>query len=327
MSDEKMQIDDRRKRVQRLKRCIVVTLFIAILVPWVVCGILGVVLGAVKKDVQILQEQNTSLLQELQRIEEQLEKQAESLQESSLGKYPDVLKEQETATGKVSADEVVEVAAQAREPVHRVYLTFDDGPSASTDAILDILKAYEVKATFFVVGKEGEESQAALKRIVEEGHSLGMHSYSHVYNDIYQSVDSFAADLQRIRDYLYEVTGVECKLYRFPGGSSNRVSHVNIRELGAYLQEQGIQYFDWNLSGKDASGVPIDADTILHNCTTGITEKKNAVILLHDAKDKVSTVEALPGIIENILAIPDTVILPITEDTEPVQHIQTKRKE
>ncbi len=320
MSDEKIQIDVRRKRVQRLKKCIVVTLLVAILVPWVFCGVLSVMLGAVKQDVAMLREQNTSLQQELHMLGEQLNQLQNQL----------ILLEESTNRENADAEKqasVTEVIAPVKEPAHRVYLTFDDGPSASTNAILDILKAYEVKATFFVVGKESEESRAALKRIVEEGHSLGMHSYSHVYADIYQSVDSFAADLKRIQDYLYEVTGVECKLYRFPGGSSNRVSRLNVREFGAYLQEQGIQYFDWNISGQDASGRILDADTILNNSIAGIAEKEASVILLHDAQDKTTTVEALPRIIENILAIPDTVILPITEETEPVQHIQTKTSE
>ncbi|MDE6608589.1 MAG: polysaccharide deacetylase family protein [Lachnospiraceae bacterium] len=71
--------------------------------------------------------------------------------------------------------------------MRKVYLTFDDGPSVYTGEILDILKEYDVKATFFVVGKEGEKYEELYKRIVEEGHTLGMHSYSHKYSEIYET--------------------------------------------------------------------------------------------------------------------------------------------
>ena len=89
-----------------------------------------------------------------------------------------------------------------------------------------------MKATFFVVGKESEEAQAAMRRIVEDGHTLGMHSYSHVYQDIYHSVDNFSADFEKLKEYLKEVTGTDCKFYRFPGGSSNDVTELDIRVFG-----------------------------------------------------------------------------------------------
>ena len=98
--------------------------------------------------------------------------------------------------------------------VRKVYLTFDDGPSGNTSRILDILAEYDVKATFFVVGKEEEQYQELYKRIVDEGHTLGMHSYSHKYDEIYQSVDSFAQDMSKLQEFLYETTGVWCQIGR-----------------------------------------------------------------------------------------------------------------
>lgn len=208
--------------------------------------------------------------------------------------------------------------------VRRVYLTFDDGPSSNTGKILDILAEYDVKATFFVVGKEEEKYEALYKRIVEEGHTLGMHSYSHKYGEIYQSVDSYAQDLSKLQEFLYDTTGVWCRYCRFPGGSSNTASKVDMNELIAYLDEQDITYFDWNISSGDASSSYISKDAILHNCLQQIPRFDECMILMHDASNKDTTVQALPELIEKIQAMEDTIIVPISEDTEPIQHISNE---
>ena len=205
--------------------------------------------------------------------------------------------------------------------IRKVYLTFDDGPSGNTDRILDILADYDVKATFFVVGKEEEQYQALYKRIVEEGHTLAMHSYSHKYNEIYQSVESYSADLSKLQEFLYDTTGVWCRYCRFPGGSSNTVSRVDMHELIAYLDDQDMSYFDWNISSGDASSSYLSASDIVRNCTANLKEYDEAIILMHDASDKNSTVEALPKLIETIQAMEDTKIVPITDDTERIHHI------
>ena len=205
--------------------------------------------------------------------------------------------------------------------IRKVYLTFDDGPSGNTNRILDILADYDVKATFFVVGKEEEEYQALYKRIVEEGHTLAMHSYSHRYKEIYQSVESYSADLSKLQEFLYDTTGVWCRYCRFPGGSSNTVSRVDMHELIAYLDDQDMSYFDWNISSGDATTSYLSASDIVRNCTANLNEYNEAIILMHDASDKNSTVEALPKLIETIQAMEDTKIVPITDDTERIHHI------
>jgi len=207
--------------------------------------------------------------------------------------------------------------------VRKVYLTFDDGPSSNTSRILDILAEYDVKATFFVVGKEEEQYQELYKRIVDEGHTLGMHSYSHKYDEIYQSVDSFVQDMGKLQEFLYETTGVWCRYCRFPGGSSNTVSKVDMYDLIAYLDEQDITYFDWNISSGDASSSYISKEAIISNCISNLPQYQESIILMHDASDKNTTVEALPALIERIQAMDNTVIVPITEDTEPIQHISS----
>lgn len=203
--------------------------------------------------------------------------------------------------------------------IRRVYLTFDDGPSSNTERILDILDQYGVKATFFVVGKEGYTDQ--YRRIVEDGHTLAMHSYSHKYSEIYASLDAYKADLTKLHDFLYEVTGEDCNIVRFPGGSSNTISHVDMWELINYLNKENMVYFDWNVSSGDATGGRKSVNQIAKNVLDSIGQFNNAVVLFHDASGKDSTVDALPAIIEKILESDNTVILPISEDTVRVQHL------
>ncbi len=216
-------------------------------------------------------------------------------------------------------------AAETDDPYagkKKVYLTFDDGPSQYTDDILDILAEYDVKATFFVNGHEGFEAEYL--RIALEGHSLGMHSYSHVYSSVYSDLDGFAEDLYQIQQLIRDITGEECKLYRFPGGSSNAVHHMPMAECIEYLDAKGIRYFDWNVSGGDALSEYHSATQIVNDVCLQVEAINNdtVVVLLHDAAGKRSTVEALPVIIEKLEAMDDVVLLPITDDTKEVQHIR-----
>lgn len=322
---------DRKKRVRILKRMIIMMLVLAILTPCVLCVILFGKVNALTGEVLMLNKQLEQLQVDLDKQSARLgafgvqTKQKENSESApthvstSVASGTELRSEKEEITTGVIEKPQEELP---EEHLHKVYLTFDDGPSIYTNDILDILDRYDVKATFFVVGKESEEAQAAIKRIVEEGHTLGMHSYSHVYRDIYHSVENFSADFLKLREYLYDVTGVECKFYRFPGGSSNDVSELDIREFGEYLKSQGVVYFDWNAASGDGRTGLLSVEELAANSLKGLTQRETTVILLHDAASKRSTVEALPIIIENILALEDTVILPITEETEPVQHIQ-----
>jgi len=208
------------------------------------------------------------------------------------------------------------------EGYRKVYLTFDDGPSSNTDDILAILAKYNVKATFFVQKKEGLSNEKLYRRIVDEGHAIGMHSTSHVYKEVYASEDAFSEDTTEIRDYIYMVTGVETNLYRFPGGSSNHVSKVDMSILAQSLLDRNIIYFDWNISSGDSAYPRPSADDIYTNVTKNLKKYGNAIILMHDTGSRDTTVEALPRIIEYILSMEDTVILPITEETKPVRHLK-----
>lgn len=303
----------RKKRVQTLKRLIILLLLLSILTPTVLCAILFYKVGSLEK-------QMGKLADELLRIETE---KAEGQQAQSDTGF--IMDDKETVA--LPKTEAVVKTEEEETALRKVYLTFDDGPSSQTDKILDILAEYDVKATFFVNGKTDERSQEAYRRIVEEGHTLAMHSYSHKYNEIYSSVEGFAEDFTRLQEYLYEVTGVWSRYTRFPGGSSNSVSDVDMQELIAWLSEQGIIYYDWNISSGDATPGGLSAEQIVLNCTQNLGKHQTAIILLHDAAGKKTTVEALPEIIETIQAMEDTVILPITDDTVPIQHVRNKTNE
>ena len=147
-----------------------------------------------------------------------------------------------------------------------------------------------------------------------------MHSYSHSYADIYDSEEDCQTDMKKLQEYLYELTGVWPRFYRFPGGSSNTVSNIDMQKLADWLTDQGVTYFDWNVASGDAVSRELPAETLLANCLAGIRNQQSCVVLMHDAANKDTTVEALPEIISEIRLQEDAVFLPITDDTVPVQH-------
>lgn len=296
---------DRQKRVQRLKKIILGVIVLAVLIPFIFSIILGIRVVQLHDRIAELE----ALLEEARANE--------GRSVYSLSKIEESPRDNQN-TKRAAAEE----GAGGEETVHKeIYLTFDDGPSRSTSKILDILKEYGVRATFFVVGRTDDNSVALYKRIVEEGHTLAMHSYSHRYNEIYKSQENFVEDMEKLQEYLYEITGIWPRFYRFPGGSSNTVSSVEMQKLMTYLSENGITYFDWNVSSGDASNIQISAANIVDNCINGLGDKDECMILMHDATEKKTTVEALPEVIKQIQERGDYEFLPISDDTAPVQHI------
>ncbi|MDE7447387.1 MAG: polysaccharide deacetylase [Lachnospiraceae bacterium] len=303
---------DRRKRIRLLKKIILGTIAAAIIIPIVISVVLGVRVISLQNKVRELEEtlliygngiDGTTGVYTAANIEESPR---DEMQEDQL-----------------TEDEMTQQDLDGYQK--QIYLTFDDGPSQNTDEILDILKEYDVKATFFVLGKTDERSVKAYQRIVAEGHTLAMHSYSHKYDEIYESKESFAEDLTMLQDYLYQITGIWPRFYRFPGGSSNTVSKVDMQELIAYLNENGITYFDWNIASGDAVSEQLSKEAIVENCVTKLDSTNECMILMHDAAEKKTTVEALPEIIQIIQDRGDAVFLPVTDETVPVQHITAKQ--
>ena len=317
MTEKEAQEAKRHKRVDRLKKGIMGLFVFAVLAPIVLTVVFTLRINSLEKRLRDV----TGNLEKLQAEEQKSAVEAyvsalgsPSGQEGASGQGATA--GQEGASGQEDASDEEDV------PVRKVYLTFDDGPSSNTDNILDILDTYGVKATFFVTGKEGAKAEASYRRIVEEGHTLGMHSYTHDYSVIYASEEAFMEDMEKLQRYLYDVTGVQSTYIRFPGGSSNKVSDVDMRLLITDVHEAGMEYFDWNVSSQDASSKPLTKEEILDNCLNSIERFQNCIILMHDAGSKDSTVEALPELIEHIQAMEHTELLPITEDTVPVWHIK-----
>lgn len=227
---------------------------------------------------------------------------------------------QKETLSKETKQQIVSKNSHKKKEKHKaVYLTFDDGPSALTEKVLDILKEYNAKATFFVIGKEDEYSKQLYRRIVKEGHTLGMHSYSHLYSVIYSSFEEFQKDFTKISQLLYDVTGTRAKFYRFPGGSSNKVSNVDMYKLMKYLEEEGFIYFDWNVSSGDGSSQPLSRNKLQANVLDYVDSYEVPVVLLHDMATKHKTVEALPYIIEALQA-KGYVLRGIDEEVPLVQH-------
>lgn len=181
-----------------------------------------------------------------------------------------------------------------------VYLTFDDGPSANTKKILDILDKYNAKATFFVTGN-GKKYNQYIKEAYEKGHTIGLHTYSHQYDEVYASVDAYFDDLNKIGQMVKEQIGFVPKYIRFPGGSSNTKSKHYCKGLMSTLvtevQNRGYQYYDWNADSTDAAGNNRPVSALVKNGTS--SQAKNINLLMHDTAAKSTTVDALPQIIEH----------------------------
>lgn len=314
----KSEEEKRRSRISSMKRLIVAYLLLGILIPILLCILLFIKVDRLQKELDQMQRQIASQQSEGTIIAPEQADPANA--DTEAGQQADGM-QADSSLAKWQTEETEPDDGQKR----KVYLTFDDGPSSNTDAILDILKQYDVKATFFVTGKPQERYQAMYQRIVAEGHTLGMHSYSHKYDEIYASEEAFEEDLSKLQDFLYDTTGVWSHFYRFPGGSSNQVSTVDMRELAAYMQQQDIYYLDWNVASGDATNKKIKAQTLVDNVLTGVGKHQTAVVLLHDAANKNATVEALPAIIEGIQAMEDTVLLPVSDDMELVQHLKIQQ--
>lgn len=215
-----------------------------------------------------------------------------------------------------SPEETTAAAEQAADADMKVmYLTFDDGPSAeSTEQILDILKERNIKATFFVIGENVRKHPETARRIVEEGHTIGIHCDVHDYEMLYESVDSYVADFEKAYDTVLSVTGVEAKIFRFPGGSVNAYNKDVCCDIIAEMEARGFVYFDWNASVEDATGGKPTPEELVQNAVDTSLGRKRVILLAHDRVE--NTALALDALID---AFPEYQMEPLTAETAPVQ--------
>lgn len=351
MNDKNQGLNERlehRKRIQRMKTGLLWFVF-----TWMLALMLIEVTLIAK--VFSLQEQIDIITENTIRSQQVEQKENQSFHSNSVQKYGASAKNSETGAENESAASAsvktdhgnLQKAEQTNhlqpsvadmedkdqteendenEQVRKVYLTFDDGPSKNTEKILDILDEYEIKATFFVTGKLDDASLKRYEEITRRGHTIGMHSFSHKYDEIYESVEAFEQDLEKIRKLILEKTGQTCSLYRFPGGSSNQVSGLNMEKFIQVLNKKDITYFDWNAECGDASSNQYSAAEMVDNVMKDVVKYHTSVVLLHDAEDKPNTLKALPVIIRKLQAM-DAQILPIDENTTVVQHVLAENVE
>ncbi len=195
--------------------------------------------------------------------------------------------------------------AGSAQPEKWVCLTFDDGPSRTTPAVLAALDAAGVHGTFFVVATGyNEKYLPLLTQAAAAGHQIALHSASHEYSDIYQSSDAYWEDIALLKERIAPYVDVESIRYlRFPGGSTNTVSRRYggkglMKQLKAEVEQKGLQWVDWNVCAEDAVGGHPSADTIYRTVVRETGQQTNCIVLMHDSASTRTTAEALPDIIQ-----------------------------
>ncbi|MFA9463783.1 MAG: polysaccharide deacetylase family protein [Velocimicrobium sp.] len=321
----------RKKSVKRMKKIIIIALVISILIPIVCCIGLMIRINQIEKQLnELVMEKSQKDGEYLNQLEDETSGSIAYAAEADKSQVDENKNQQESkdfdeesGTGGESEELVLtpDEKVDLETKQSKVYLTFDDGPGKYTDELLDVLKQYNVKATFFVIGKTDEHSLDMYHRIVDEGHTLAMHSYSHQYSKIYKSVKAFKKDLNQLSDLLYETTGIRPTAYRFPGGSSNTVSDIPMTKFIKYLNLAGITYYDWNVVNGDATGKDLTEKQMISNVMNGVKKHNNSIVLMHDTASKDTTLKSIPELIKELRKT-GYIIVPITKYTNTVQHIK-----
>ncbi len=295
--------------VRFFKHLYITILILIVLIPLMVVIVLGF--------------ENSDLKQALQSAKEQLTEantlvSVKTLAATTENEEAPEKKEPAFSYQTLYPDLYVTAPTVAVKAENTVYLTFDDGPSNVTSRILDTLKASNVKATFFVVGNNlnTESGQELLKRMVDEGHTIGVHTYSHAYATIYNSVESYLDDFDKVFQQVYEITGVYPSIFRFPGGSINGYNGSFYQQLIAEMERRGFVYYDWNVSSEDATG-SASAAAITRNVVQNTANYSRAIVLMHDSSTKRTTADALQGII-SALQIHGYNFAPLTNNVAPI---------
>ncbi len=180
-----------------------------------------------------------------------------------------------------------------------IYLTFDDGPSRLTMPLLDVLDQYHIKATFFIVGKTDAGSLKAMKAIVDRGHAIGVHSYTHQYQQIYATPAAFLYDFARMHDLILNTTGVDTSIYRYAGGSVNDYNRATAKAIIGEMNRRGYVYYDWNVSSGDAD-YGTTAQSIYNATIAQVHSHTHSLVLFHDTKFKGNTLSQIPRIIDTL---------------------------
>lgn len=233
-----------------------------------------------------------------------------SSSDSNVGKYADI-----HADMSVSAPE-----NYVRED-NTVYLTFDDGPSDNTYSILQYLRDYGIKATFFVVPNRSEYCYTLLKAIAADGHSIGIHSASHKYEQIYASVEAFLDDFYDAWNMVYEATGIKCEIFRFPGGSVNDYNEATRDDIIKEMSRRGFRHFDWSVDSGDAAGASWTQmwNSVPADIEANYEKNFRSVVLMHDSNGTPNTILVLGDLLKKFVSEGKYKFDKISGDTQPVQ--------
>jgi peptidoglycan/xylan/chitin deacetylase (PgdA/CDA1 family) len=212
--------------------------------------------------------------------------------------------------GKIPHSPVIDYQVP-EEPT--VYLTFDDGPSKLTANVLDILQEDGVKGTFFMVGEQALSHPDLVKRVVQEGHAIGNHSYNHVYKELYADYDGFWTQIKQNEQILFKLAGFYPRLIRAPGGTSTNFDAFYFY----YLEQAGYIVMDWNVDSGDSTRRNVPASEIIQNVKKApLRHEMN--VLIHDGGGHYASVQALKEIIRYFKNNGYT-FAPLTSEVKPMQ--------
>ena len=213
------------------------------------------------------------------------------------------------ATGRlpVANENSIALCKQAQTSSEKnIYLTFDDGPSPNiTPQVLEVLEEYNVPATFFVLGSRVELYPDLVRQEYNAGHYIANHGYSHTYSSIYSSVQSVIDEYNAAEKAVQDALGIpeyHTLLFRFPGGSSGGPYNDLKQQAKSTLENMGIASTNWNCLNGDAEGGSRTKEQLINRLYETAEGWDSLVVLMHDANDKQTTVDALPEIIEHYLA-------------------------
>lgn len=292
--------------VRFFKHLILTVLALSVLIPTVLSIVFGVSLRRTRAE-----------LRELRQVASQLQQTVPLEEAPSQGDEGTGLEDPQPADSPRDEGPQIELPAYQAlypdlyaPPVERssvdeekvVYLTFDDGPSSLTPELLEMLECYDVKATFFLAGKDSESCRQRMRDIVEAGHTVGVHSYTHDYDIIYESVEAYLDDFAKEYYLIREATGVAPQIFRFPGGSINSYNADIYQEIIGEMTRRGFVYFDWNRQTGDAVRVGISSKQLAENALERAAAMRRVFLLSHDLDGYTNVVDALPRIIEGYQA-------------------------
>ena len=336
-------INEKERSVLFYKRMILVVILLTITVLAVIVVVQGVQIHKIKLGNESRAAQNAEQAETIERQTKQLEEQMQELEELRRQKNELETLTQQQSERLAALEAQVAAAAAATtsttsaggyqalypdfyapqtysatsSPDNTAYLTFDDGPSGNTDIILQTLQEENVKATFFVVGTDDAGNLARMRRIVQEGHTIGMHSYSHSYKKIYASVEAFLKDMYQVFNLIKDTTGVTPTCFRFPGGSINSYNKAVYKDIKAEMIRRGFVPYDWNVSSGDASTTKYTPEQLTGHVLNGIGSKSRIIVLMHDSSSKENTAQAVRQIIIGIRE-KGFIFAPLDYQTKPI---------